>query len=52
MVHLRKSVYEFFMQMEEKELMTSLSMENSHSIVEMLFNSLVDEENSIKKAGL
>lgn len=49
---LRKSLVEFYMQLDEKEMSTALNMENSAKIVEMLFNFLSDEDLQIKKAAL
>lgn len=41
---LRKSLVEFYMQLDEKEMSMALNMENSAKIVEMLFNFLSDED--------
>lgn len=52
MMLLSKSVYEFVLQLDDKELQTILGLENGAAFLELVFDALDDEEPQIKKIGL
>ena len=49
---LRKSVYEFFLQLDEKEIQIAFGTQNDNSLYELIFGALSDEDISIKKTAL
>ena len=49
---LRKSVYEFFLQLDEKEIQIAFGTQNDSTLYELIFGALSDEDISIKKTAL
>jgi len=41
---LRKSVFEFFLQLDEREILVAFSKDNASELLDMVFGSLVDDE--------
>ena len=52
MALLSKSVYEFLLQLDDKDLQTILSLENADAFLELVFDALADDETQVKKIGL